>query len=91
MSKNANPIVGRIPAEVHARAAAMGLIVETYTETVAGHGATGRVAWAVSRIVEKGVWTDAVRMRYGSDSSHEHARASLRHALDQLADQLATS
>lgn len=91
MAKNANPIVGRIPAEVHARAAAMGLIVETYSETIAGHGATGRIAWTVSRIVEVGEWTDAVRLRYGSDSSHEHARASLRNALDQLATQLTTS
>lgn len=86
-----SPTIGRIPAEIHAQAASMGLIVETYTELMAGHGTTGRVAWAVSRINFQDGWTDAVRLRYGTDSSHEHARASLRHALDEIHAALASS
>jgi hypothetical protein len=78
------PVVGRIPAEIHLRAQRLGLIVETYTETIAGHGTTGRVTWAVSHLREDGLWADSIRLRYGTDSSHERARASLRDALDEI-------
>ena len=83
MSKH-SPVIGRTPAEIHAQAASLGFIAETYSEIVAGHGPTGRVGWAVSFVHQSGVWTDAIRMRYGTASSHEHARAALRDALAEL-------
>lgn len=86
MIRSAAPEIGRIPAEIHAEASALGLIAETYTDSYAGHGVTGRVAWAISSLhtSRDGMWTDAPRVRYGTDSSHEHARASLRDALAQI-------
>lgn len=86
-----SPIIGRIPAEIHLTAQGLGLIVETYSEEVAGHGPTGRVAWSVSKLNTRGDWTDAVRLRAGTDSSHEYARASLRAALEEIGAEIAAS
>ena len=85
MTKRQPPVIERIPAEIHARAIQLGFVVETYAETVAGHGPTGRVAWAVSTpVCDSYGFTDAIRLRNGTVSSHEHARAALRDALDEL-------
>lgn len=85
MAKRQPPLIERIPAEIHARALTMGFIVETYAESVAGHGPTGRVAWAVSTPVRDPFnFTDAIRLRSGTVSTHEHTRAALRAALDEL-------
>lgn len=78
------PIIGRIPAEIHHRAQKLGLTAETYTHVVAGHGPTGRVAWDISGVTSGGVWTDAISVRSGTASTHEHARAALRNALDDI-------
>jgi len=85
MSSTKIPVIGRIPAEIHLQAQSLGLIAETYTHVVAGHGPTGQVAWAVSWIQTDGVWTDAVSLRSGIASTHENARAALRNALDSIA------
>lgn len=84
MSSTKNPVIGRIPAEIHARALKLDLIAETYTHVVAGHGPTGLVAWSLSGIQDDGDWTDAVGLRTGTASTHEHARAALRAALDDI-------
>ena len=85
MVKRQPPIIGRIPAEIHDRAFKLGFVVETYAEVIAGHGPTGRVAWAVSTPVGGPYgFTDAIRLRYGTVYAHEHARAALRDALDEL-------
>ena len=85
MSKRQPPVIGRIPAEINERAFRLGFIAETYAEVIAGHGPTGRVAWAVSTSVcDSYGFTDAIRLRYGTTSTHEHARAALRDALDEL-------
>ena len=85
MSKRQPPVIGRIPAEIHDRAFRLGFIAETYAEIVAGHGPTGCVAWAVSAPVgDPYDFTNAIRFRHGTVSTHEHARAALRDALDEL-------
>lgn len=85
MTKRQPPVIERIPAEIHASAFKLGFIVEVYSEIVAGHGPTGRVAWAVSTpVLDPYGFTDAIRLRSGTVSSHEHARAALRGALDDL-------
>lgn len=88
MSATPALVIPPIPGEIHKGAAALGLIAELYTETVAGHGITGRVSWALSavRTSPDGLWTDRVRMRYGTVSGKrpEHAFAALRDALAEL-------
>lgn len=81
------PVIERIPAEIHMRAQEFGLVAELYAEVTAGHGVTGRVAWALSRPVgdASGLWITGVRLRYGTDSRSSHAWASLRLALDEIA------
>ncbi|ALJ22054.1 hypothetical protein [Microbacterium sp. No. 7] len=79
------PVIGRIPADIHARAAALGMIAETYAETRAGHGVTGRVAWHVAFVAEpRPGHTEVVRMRCGTASTEAHALVELRDALAEL-------
>lgn len=83
MSKRiSTPEIKRIPAEIHHAATSRGLIAEVYTESVAGHGSTGRIAWALSSILQSGPWTDAMRWRYGTASSNEAAWMDMRDALE---------
>lgn len=83
MAKSQAPVIGRIPAEIHAHAVKLGFVAETYTEVVAGHGPTGRVCWALSS-TKTGDWPDAIRVRYGTASTSEHAWAALRDALVEV-------
>lgn len=84
MSRATPPIIGRIPGEIHAEARALGLIVETYTEVISGHGPSGRVAWTIGVTREFQGWTDTISLRSGTASTHEHARADMRHALADI-------
>lgn len=63
----------------------LGFVAETYAEVIAGHGPTVRVAWAVSTpVCDSYGFTDSIRLRSGTVSSHGHAVAALRDALDEL-------
>lgn len=85
MTRKPPPVILSIPGDIHSRALALGLIVETYSQVIAGHGHTGRVAWSLAKPSETSPgFVELVRLRYGADSSSEHARASLRRALDEI-------
>ena len=78
------PVVRRIPAEIHLQASELGLIVEVYTEVMAGHGPTGYVAWAVSSLTVHQNFTDAVSVRSGTEKTSERAWLEIRHVLAEL-------
>lgn len=78
------PVIRRIPAEIHRQASEMGLIVEVYTEVMAGHGPTGNVAWAVSHLTVHQNFTDAVSFRSGTERTCERAWQEIRHTLEHL-------
>lgn len=82
------PITPRIPAEIHHAAMRHGLVAECYPEVIAGHGPTGRIAWALSSPQRPAGsdWTDLVRIASGTVRGDfpPHAWAAMRDALDTL-------
>lgn len=77
------PKVLPIHAEIHARAAALGMIAESHTATMAGHGTTGKVAWSISVVTNYLGFSDLSRARYGN-AIPERVDAEMRYALLDL-------
>lgn len=87
-NEGVGPVIPRLPAEVHLQASHLGLIVEMYTEVMAGHGPTGNVAWAVSSLTVHHDFTDAVSYRSGTERTSERALLEIRHVLESLKPKL---
>lgn len=83
MARDAAPVVQPIHADIHDRARKLGFIAESYTQTMAGHGVTGRVAWRIGHITEFQGFTDVSAVASGATGA-DHVDAAMRDALHDL-------